>query len=245
MSLFEAQVGALRQTLSAYKSIPVAPAKEELPFTNARAGLILQNDTFCELGGPQRSSALTLVYTNGTASEGARRIGSIVPELKGCSTDFALVVMVAGEKLDAETFYQFTLRFPKLADHPNWMVKVDKSKIWVRVGENNVDTALEVAATSLIDRIHKTFDLIESVELYIVLDEKTLVESLSKTADQCQKLMRDIKTNVWQDRGFDYESCELAGHCGSCSDKKTCASVRKIQAKVNLVRKTKNNEKES
>ena len=61
-------------------------------------------------------------------------------------------------------------------------------------------------------------------------------------AEDTNKVLREVKTGVWKERGFDYESCELSGHCGSCSDKKTCASIRKIQAKVNLVRRNKQKE---
>lgn len=83
------------------------------------------------------------------------------------------------------------------------------------------------------------FETVEAVQLYFVFDDKALIESILPIAQECQSRLRELKTGVWQERGFDYESCQLAGHCGSCSDKKTCASVRKIQAKVKLVRKEK------
>lgn len=247
MSLFEAQVAELRKCLSEPLS-PVAPLDcgvegGNLPSPQARAGLILQNESFCELAGPGRASVLSLAYSNETACEGAWRIGEDLQKFKGKTIDFGLVVLLSGKALDAQTFYQFTLRFPRLADHPGWMVKTDKTNVWIRVGDDDPAQALEIAAASLIDRIHKAFEAVETVELYFVLNDKQLIELLKPVAEDCQKTLRELKTGVWQERGFDYESCQLAGHCGSCSDKKTCASVRKIQAKVKLVRKEKEKDK--
>ena len=244
MSLFEAQVKSLRTLLEAHEIQPIARAASPLPDARAQAGLILQHEALCELGSTQNRSALSLVYTNATGGDAARLIGTW-PIASGQTTaDFGLVVILGGERLDAETFYRFTLRFPRLADHPGWMVKTDKTKIWIRVGGRDDGNVLEIAAASLIERIHAAFEAVESVELFFVVNESALIESLQPLAEQCQKQLRALKTGVWQQRGFDYESCELAGHCGSCSDKKTCASVRKIQAKVHLVRKEQAKEKE-
>lgn len=222
MSLFEAQVAELRKCLSEPLS-PVAPLDcgvegGNLPSPQARAGLILQNESFCELAGPGRASVLSLAYSNETACEGAWRIGEDLQKFKGKTIDFGLVVLLSGKALDAQTFYQFTLRFPRLADHPGWMVKTDKTNVWIRVGGDDPAQALEIAAASLIDRIHKAFEAVETVELYFVLNDKQLIELLKPVAEDCQKTLRELKTGVWQERGFDYESCQLAGHCGSCSD---------------------------
>lgn len=244
MSLFEAQVQRLRTRLNAAAGTPVERSRAKLPAAQARAGLILKNEALCELGGPQHAGALVLVYSNAAAQDRALRIGRSLSEIAGRQVDFALVVVLGGERLDAETFYQCSLRFPRLADHPGWMVKTDKARIWVRVGAGEAEDRLETAAASLIARIHAAFEAVESVELYFIVDDKALTEELVPQAEQCQSILRDVKTGVWKERGFDYQSCELAGHCGNCSDKKTCASVRKIQAKVKLVRKTQNRTKE-
>lgn len=241
MSLFEAQTAQLRKRLSGVSPLIALGWRslaDRLPEPQARAGLILQTESFCELAAPGAASALALAYSNEPAHEGAWRIGTDLRELKGTNVDFGLIVVLSGKELDAQSFYQFTLRFPRLADHPGWMVKTDKTNIWIRIGGNETN-ALELAAASLIDRIHKAFETVESVELYFVLNDKTLIDLIKPVAEDCQKALRELKTGVWQERGFDYESCQLAGHCGSCSDKKTCASVRKIQAKVKLVRKEK------
>ena len=87
-----------------------------------------------------------------------------------------------------------------------------------------------------------TTTIVQAVELYFVIDDASLACELKSMAEDTNKVLREVKTGVWKERGFDYESCELSGHCGSCSDKKTCASIRKIQAKVNLVRRNKQKE---
>ncbi len=240
MSLFEAQTGTLRAALASNNTaLLTACNREDLPPALASSGLILQNETFCELGGPQNTSALILAYSNELLSDAAYRVGLPPASYQGKHVDFALAAVVSGRNIDEETFYRFTLRFPRLADHPGWMVKTDKTNIWVRVARDAPENALEVAASCLIDRIHLTFPEITGVELYFVINKPTLINTLKSQAEDSRKLLRELKTGVWQGRGFDYESCELSGHCGKCADKKTCASVRKIQAKVNLVRKSK------
>lgn len=237
MSLFEALVEQVRATLKD-RGRPLAAPAGELPSPRASSGLILKADAASELGSPGVDSALTLLYSNADTDKAdlAQLIGKPLDEVSG-SVPFAMAVIVSGKDLDAETFYRLTLRLPRLADHPGWMVKADKSRVWVRIAKNAAPDALEVAAATLISRIHAAFPQIERVELYLVVDDGKLVELLSPLAEESQKTLREVKTGVWKDRGFDYESCALSGHCGSCADKKTCASVRKIQARVNVVRR--------
>ncbi len=237
MSLFEALVEQVRATLKD-RGRPLAAPAGELPSPRASSGLILKADAASELGSPEVDSALTLLYSNADTDKAdlAELIGKPLDEVSG-SVPFAMAVIVSGKDLDAETFYRLTLRLPRLADHPGWMVKADKSRVWVRIAKNAAPDALEVAAATLISRIHAAFPQIERVELYFVVDDGKLVELLSPLAEESQKTLREVKTGVWKDRGFDYESCALSGHCGSCADKKTCASVRKIQARVNVVRR--------
>ena len=94
MSLFEAQVAELRKCLSEPLS-PVASLDcgvegKNLPAPQARAGLILQNESFCELAGPGRASVLSLVYSNETACEGAWRIGEDLQKFKGKTIDLSV-----------------------------------------------------------------------------------------------------------------------------------------------------------
>lgn len=240
MSLFEALVEQVRATLKG-RGRPLAAPADELPAPRASSGLILKADAASELGSPEVDSALTLLYSNADTAKVdlAQLIGKPLSEISG-SVPFAMVVIVSGKDLDAETFYRLTLRLPRLADHPGWMVKADKSRVWVRIAKTAAPDALEVAAATLISRIHAAFHQIERVELYFVVDNGKLVELLAPLAEESQKTLREVKTGVWKDRGFDYESCALSGHCGSCADKKTCASVRKIQARVNVVRREHN-----
>lgn len=242
MSLFEAQTAQLHGIVAQARARALELVADGLAQPRERAGLILQSEALCELGHPGGISALSLLYTNQKGQDGAFLIGKSLSEIKGRSVDFALAVVLCGEKLDAENFYQFTLRFPQLADHPNWMVKTDKTNIWVRVGREASENALELAASTLIERIHAAFETVQAVELYFVIDDASLASELKSMAADTHKVLREVKTGVWKERGFDYESCELSGHCGSCSDKKTCASIRKIQAKVNLVRRNKQKE---
>lgn len=223
----------MRGVLKASGAAPLAPYAGEMPAANARAGLILQSEAASELGAPGTESVLALVYTNDVHRDAVYVVGGEKLE----TGSFGLVAVISGKELDAETFYQITLRFPRLADHPGWMVKIDKTRIWVRVGRDAPGEALPRAAAVLTQRIHAAFDKVGGVELFFINGDEALIEKLQAPAEECRTVLRQVKTGVWKDRGFDYESCELSGHCGSCSDKKTCASVRSIEARVKLLRK--------
>ena len=68
MSLFETRVQSLRP-LFEEGARPIEAPRAELPPSKAHAGLILQNEARCELGGPGHASALALLYTNSKAKD--------------------------------------------------------------------------------------------------------------------------------------------------------------------------------
>ena len=198
MSLFEAQTARMRGIAERAGARALAPVKDSLPQPRERAGLILQSEAQCELGRPGGVSALSLLYTNQKGRDGAFLIGKSLSQIASKSVDFALAVILCGEKLDAESFYQFTLRFPRLADHPNWMVKTDKTNIWVRVGREAAENALELAASTLIERIHAAFESVQAVELYNLVPVSRVVEELPNRAVDfsSSRLVRLLTRNI-------------------------------------------------
>lgn len=203
------------------------------------AGLILESETAATLGGPGLASARLLLYSNVTpdgAKDTVRLLGDDLPELT-CPAPFAQAVVLRGKAVTAETFYQFMQRHKRLLDQPGFMVKSMKSDVWCRADKARAEGGLAPISAGFISRIRAAFPEVEAVEIWWVTGHEALVQKLAALSQQSEDTLTAIKAGVWKDRGFDYKSCQLAGHCGECGDKKTCASVRQMEAKVRLKRR--------
>lgn len=238
MSLLEADVGVVRRLLNEQHPTSLDLSGERPAPKTAHAGLILKTETYAELGSPETSSAQLVLYSNEAGEDAARLIGPDLSRLSQNAASFAEVVILKGPSVDAETYYQFTQRHQRLFDAPGWMVKAAGGRLWVRAGRRDPAPTFEAAAATLIARTHEAFPQVQGVEVWFITKNDPLVARLFERAQTLQTAARQIKENIWKARGFDYRSCQLAGHCGSCSDKKTCASVRQMQARVRIKRRT-------
>lgn len=238
MSLFEAEVVQLKTILEQHPSTRLAIATVCAAPKGLGAGLILQHDAWCELGGPTSSSAAMTLWSSGQGQDQAFLIGHNIDTASISPLSLAQITILYGSALSAEMYYQFVQRFQRLVDHPGWMTKTAKGRIWVRAASQaGTLPSLAEAAKTLIVRTKESFPAVEAVEIWYVVGQDHLISELAVLADTYLQHSRNIKEEVWKERGFDYESCRLAGHCGSCSDKKTCASVRGIEAQVRIKRR--------
>lgn len=238
MSLLQAQVGRVRDVLAGFEARSL-PLEGLTGFDKTlHAGLILKQDMTAELGAPETGSAQLALYSSETGGDCVRLIGKGLDGLKGMSVAFAVVAILKGEQLDQETYYRFVQRHQRLMDQPGWMVKMTGGKIWVRCAPaGGTQPSLELVARTFVDRIHQAFETVQGVELWFVTGNDGLVARLAQEAQDLAGAVRSIKEGVWKERGFDYDSCQLTGHCGQCADKKTCAGVHKIEARVKMNRR--------
>lgn len=240
MSLLQAQVEVTKQTLSAHTALKLSVEGVMPSPKTQRAGLILMSDTDLELGSPQTHSAQLSLYDNDAPSPDDQVfvIGKNVDALRGQSVSFAHVTFLHGIDINAETFYQFCQRYQRLLDQPGVMAKATAGKVWLRCAhsENNPICFEQIAAT-FIARTHEAFPAVKTIDTWFITDPEDLIQALETQAADLQSVLRSLKEGVWKDRGFDYKSCQLTGHCGNCSDKKTCQSIRKIESQVRLKRR--------
>ncbi len=240
MSVLENLVLALPAELSADEVRELDTAGRPTEPVSRIAGLVLESETAVTLGGPDTASARLLLYSNVPSPVGdrVRLVGPDTDGLQGKGpVAFAEVCVLHGPKVTAETFYQFVQRHQRLLEQPGFMVRNTRESIWVRVTPEMAGKGLAQASATFLARCHEVYPDVEAIDLaWVVADEK-LCARLAELSAQSEGTIRAIKEGVWKDRGFDYNSCELAGHCGSCSDKKTCSSVRQIEARVKLKRR--------
>ena len=239
MSLLEAEVVNIRELFEETPSRQISYDANQVVSSLRNAGLILREESTVELGCPQeRPSARVLLYSNVPSGDLIHVVGEDTVVLQGRSVSFAQVVVITGKDLDAEGYYQFTLRHQRLLDQPGCMVKAMESNLWVRLATVDGEVPnLQRIGSTMIGRIHQAFPKVEGVEVYFIVNRDGLVMTLSGFARKVYEAANGIKEGVWKERGFDWKSCQLAGHCGNCSDKKTCVSVRKIEQKVRLKRR--------
>lgn len=240
MSLLENYVDRVRSVLEPLAAeARTIPADASLAVPKGRgAGLVLASDAVAELGSPEQSAAHLLLYSNTPAEDRVLLVGSDIESLSEQKVPFACVVILHGAGLTAEAYYQCVTRFPRYADLPGWQVRVAREKMWVRAAASDLGApSFARAASTLIGRIKADFPAVETVQLWFVTGHESVVKALAAVAVEELEAARGIKENVWKERGFDYKSCQLAGHCGGCADKKTCASVRSMEARVKVHRR--------
>ena len=209
------------------------------------SGLILESEAALTLGGPQVPSARLLLYSNADHAPGdtVRLVGELPPA--GGPVSFAEVVVLYGAELDAEKFYQFTLRHKRMLDQPGVMVQNEREHIWLRMTPEAVRGGLEPVSATLISRIRKSFPQVQAVELWWIADRPDLVGGLGPQMLDASATLKGIVEGIWKDRGFDFKTCRVSSHCGNCADKKTCSSVRQIEAKVKMKRRREERERQA
>ena len=239
MSTLENLVLELPEVLPAEKAEKVS-TEGLAPAPKSRfAGLILESEAAANLGNPEVPTARYLLYSNTPMPQGdmVRLIGPRLEELGREVVPFAEVAVPHGEKVTAEIYYQFIQRHQRLLDQPGFMVKTMKDRIMVRVSPEAREKGFGQASATFLARVHEAFPEVEGIDLWWVTGNEDTVKRLGELADKAADTVTAIKSGVWKDRGFDYKSCQLAGHCGQCADKKMCSSVRQIEAKVRMKRR--------
>ena len=238
-SLVEEVTGLLSKETARELSLdgcdPVAPGQG--------SGLILESEAALTLGGPDVPSARLLLYSNDAheAGDAVRLIGEL-PSAGG-PVSFAEVAVLYGPEVDAEKFYQFTLRHKRLLEQPGVMVRSEHEHIWMRFAPEAAEAGLAPVSATLISRIRSAFPQVQAVELWWVADQPGLAEKLGTMMQEASATTRGIVEGIWKDRGFDFKTCRISSHCGSCADKKTCSSVRQIEAKVKMKRRREERER--
>lgn len=237
MSVLENLVAEIPAILANADPIDVSVAGEAAVPVNRGAGLILESESGACLGGEGVASARVLLYSNVPMPQGDRvRVIGRIPE-DGQPASFAEVVALHGAELNAEVFYQFGVRHQRLLDQPGVMVRNDKQHIMMRLGRDAAKLGFAPIAATFLARIHEVYPAVEGVDLLFIVGEDALIEKFAELNRGSEQTVTALKEGVWKERGFDYKSCQLAGHCGSCGDKKTCSSVRQMEAKLKLKRR--------
>lgn len=199
----------------------------------ASSGIVLKSDTFVELGSPAAGSCSLVLYSNSSALVRDGQISLIGPDIHespAASLPFGQVIMVQGENLN-EREYQLLLPNLYVSDRiEGYMVKTTSARIWSRVSREVAGKGFNfgILGQALMALIKSESPEIQAVEILFVTSTKEDLQRLNAISEQVEKISREMRGRVWQEKGVDIFDCELGGHCGSCSDKSACNDVKKM-----------------
>lgn len=207
--------------------------KEGLPVrigSQANRGIILREDTFIELGGPDAGSCAFFLMTDDPACIRDGRTTLIGPDLQEASRPslpFAQVVMVGGEELnpkEPETLQQ--LRF--IGDQiEGYMVRSLSRNLWSRVSRDAAAKGFnfEILGRALM-AVYKSQNIkVQAVEILFVTSSREDVRRLGDIEIQVQKDREQIQREHWRSKGYDID---CGPDCRSCANKAVCDELREV-----------------
>lgn len=219
-------------------SCPSDPAvlKDGLPIKvgpRASQGIILQSETFVELGNPNAGSCAIIFHTDNPSLIRDGKITLIGPDIQespSSSLPFGQVIMVGGRGLCDED-YQTLSQSQYVSDQiEGYMIRSAPELIWSRVGKDIAKKGFcfETLGRALMAILKSQMRKVQSAEVIFVTSSKEDVQQLNDIAIQVKKIARDIREKTWKAKGYDILECTLGWDCKSCADKPVCDNIREL-----------------
>lgn len=196
--------------------------QEGLPFRmdqDTHANIILKEDTFVELGPPNRSSCNFVLVSSSPGLLTDGRITLVGPDIResaGKALPFGQVLMVAGEQLAEE--HRLDLEQCQYISNrlPGYMIRFLPGRIWSRVGISAAAKgfSFETLGRSLMALYKSSQPMVEAMEIVFVTSSDSdvgAVRDLLKGA--ARKGMQIIKEKYKCDSGLDCDQCPYQPIC--------------------------------
>jgi len=201
--------------------------------TGAGSGLVLRSDTFAELGSPAEGSCAFVRYPNDPSlvRDGrVRLVGPDIPETGSKTVPFGQVILAAGKDLD-ERDYRLLAESQYVGDRvEGFMVKSAPGCLWCRVSKDAAARGFDFRflGSALIRLVKEQVPAAEAVEVVFVTSGREDLLRMREIESRASVVARGIKARAWKEKGIDFDSCPLGGHCGACKDKEVCDEVIKM-----------------
>jgi CO dehydrogenase/acetyl-CoA synthase beta subunit len=206
----------------------------------ASGGVILQSDTFTELGSPDAGSSAFMLWTDDTSLIHDCRItliGPDIPESEDASLPFGQVLMVAGTELGEKEHGELE-RSQHVGDQiEGYMIKSVPRRTWSRVSREAVGKGFnfEALGKALMAIYRSAVPKVQAMEVLFVTSGKEDLEPLDKIGEQVQEISENITKETWKAKGYDLE-CFSALDCDSCPDREVCDDIKEM---INVRKKKK------
>lgn len=182
-----------------------------------RAAIVLNEDTWLELGNPNTfSTAPALVTENlGLVDDGAiTLVGPDIPEARG-SLPFAQILLIASDELKDEDYRKINT-FQYELELKGYMIKAVPSSltIWSRVSKESARDGLsfELLGKAIIDSYKSKFNN-PAIEIIFITSSKADVEELKDLHGKITRIISAMNKMI-QEMSFDCSSCEYLDVCG-------------------------------
>jgi CO dehydrogenase/acetyl-CoA synthase beta subunit len=199
-----------------------------LPFridTEADANIILKEDTFVELGPPDRSSFVCVVTSSNPKLLKNGRIlvvGPDIQESEGKSLPIGQVITVAGKAL-TDKHYMELERLQYISNRlPGYMIRFTPRRMWSRVSKGAAAKgfSLEILGRNLMALYKSTFPLIDAMEILFVTSNDAHVDELSGLLRGSQKRPIEMIKERY--------GCIIDLDCADCPYQAVCDNIREI-----------------
>jgi CO dehydrogenase/acetyl-CoA synthase beta subunit len=189
------------------------------------ANIILKEDTFVELGPPDRAScSFVLMSTNpGLLNDGSVTLaGPDIQNPAAKTLPIGQALLVAGKALKDE-HYRALEQCQYISNRlPGYMIRTVPGRMWSRVSKTAAQRGfcVEILARNLMALYKSTFPLIEAMEVVFITSCDSDVSELRNALESSQKTALQILNERY--------GCNYPLDCNECPYKPVCDQIRKM-----------------
>jgi CO dehydrogenase/acetyl-CoA synthase beta subunit len=194
------------------------------PGANPR--ILLEEDTFVELGSPSTASCAFVLFTDEIPFVRDGRITLIGEDIHNgmeSKLPFAQVIMVASEDF-LDSNYPLAERTQFVSDQiEGYMIRAVSQRLWSRVSKQAVEKgfSFEVLGRALMSIYRTRLSFVDALEVLFVASSKDDVLELSGIAKEVKKITREIK----EIKKKEYINPDL---CNECDYEKICEEIKEM-----------------
>ncbi len=198
--------------------------------TGTPSPVILQEDTFVELGNPLQGSASMVLWTRQAEliQDGViARMGPDIPESEGKSLPFGQVILLGAGGLQEKDLAGLERASNLGSLLEGYMIRHVPRKLWSRVSHEAAARGfrLETIGRAIMARYRRSFSLLEKVEILFVTSSKEDVRELEGIGLAAKGKSLAIRKLSRSAEGV-YECDDLS--CDDCPEKPTCDTIREV-----------------
>lgn len=236
-------IGEIRKHASDCKARGVLVRRFDVPVdqlgdystpNDARPQIVLQSESYAELGGPKLGSRAAILATSNeeAVSDGSvTLIGRDAIE-RGGSYSLGICVIVGASDCLSDAYLQAHRQ--NLGNAlSGCMLKSPLEHPWCRIGESAVDkgfSLVDIAKAYLLRTKRATGG--RPVEVVMEVEAPHELGEFAGILGAEEERYLDVLGQDMSARGVDL-NCVPGAHCGSCSDRKACEEVRRIRSARN------------
>lgn len=191
------------------------------------SGIILEEDTFLELGNPGTASCAFVLFTDELpfVSDGRiTLIGPDIPEAKEKKLPFAQVITVASSSQCTDQNHTLVERTQYVSDQvEGYMIRAVPQRMWSRISHTVAQKgfSFEKLGRALMAIYRTRLSFVDAIEVLFVVSSREDVEELYGMGAEARKITREIK----EIKKKEYTPEDL---CHECDYEKVCEEIKKL-----------------